>query len=124
MLRQDLLALRLQLRLLVLQLGKGATPFLGRIRGQLDATCKQPEDRQALLTLGNRLGAPVLFLECRASLAEVERRLRERERRGDAVSDANWAVALREQDDFPTFADLPDRCHLVINKYLSINFAV
>jgi aminoglycoside phosphotransferase family enzyme/predicted kinase len=81
----------------------------------VDATCKQPEDRQALLALGDRLGVPVLFLECRASLAEVERRLHERERRGDAVSDANWAVALREQGDFPTFADLPDRCHLVID---------
>ena len=81
----------------------------------VDATCKQPEDRRALLALGNRLGVPVLFLECRASLAEVERRLRERERRGDSVSDANWAVALREQGDFPTFADLPDRCHLVID---------
>ncbi len=81
----------------------------------VDATCKQPEDRRALLALGNRLGVPVLFLECRASLAEVERRLRERERRGDSVSDANWTVALREQGDFPTFADLPDRCHLVID---------
>jgi len=81
----------------------------------VDATCKQPEDRQALLALGSRLGVPALFLECRASLAEVERRLRERERRGDSVSDANWEVALQEQGDFPTFADLPDRCHLVID---------
>jgi len=81
----------------------------------VDATCKQPEDRQALLALGSRLGVPVLFLECRASTAEVERRLRERERRGDSASDATWAIALREQDDSPPFDDLPDRCHLVID---------
>jgi len=81
----------------------------------IDATCKQPEDRQALLALGNRLEVPVLFLECRTSPAEVERRLRERERRGDSVSDATWAVALREQDDFPAFADLPERAHLGID---------
>lgn len=80
----------------------------------VDATCKQPEDRQALLALGSRFGVPVLFLECRASTAEVERRLRERERRGDSASDATWAIALREQDDSPPFDDLPDRCHLVI----------
>jgi predicted kinase len=58
---------------------------------------------------------PVLFLECRTSLAEVERRLRERERQGDSVSDANWEIALREQDDFPAFDHLPERCHMVID---------
>ncbi|MBI3300592.1 MAG: AAA family ATPase [Deltaproteobacteria bacterium] len=42
----------------------------------IDATCKQREDRKALLELGSRLAVPVLFLECRASAAEVERRLR------------------------------------------------
>ncbi len=81
----------------------------------VDATCKRREDRQALLALGNRLGVPILFLECRTSAAEVERRLRERERQGDSASDATWAIALREQDDFPPFDDLPDRCHLVID---------
>jgi predicted kinase len=90
----------------------------------IDATCKQPEDRQALLALGNRLGVPVLFLECRTSPAEVERRLREREQRGDAISDATWAVALREQDDFPAFADLPERAHLVINTEGSLEEAL
>ncbi len=90
----------------------------------IDATCKQPEDRQALLALGNRLGVPVLFLECRTSPAEVERRLREREQRGDSVSDATWAVALREQDDFSAFADLPERAHLVINTEGSLEEAL
>jgi uncharacterized protein len=90
----------------------------------IDATCKQPEDRQALLAVGNRLGVPVLFLECRTSPAEVERRLREREQRGDSASDATWAVALREQDDFPAFADLPERAHLVINTEGSLEEAL
>ncbi|HEV8716870.1 MAG TPA: AAA family ATPase, partial [Candidatus Binatia bacterium] len=90
----------------------------------LDATYKRPEDRQALLALAGRLGVPILFLECRASPAEVERRLREREQRSDSVSDANWAVALSEQADFPAFNDLPERSHLVINTEGAIEDAV
>jgi hypothetical protein len=81
----------------------------------VDATCKHPGDRQALLALGNLLSVPVLFLECRASTAEVERRLRERERRGDSVSDATWAIALHEQRNFPPFDDIPQQCHFVID---------
>ncbi len=81
----------------------------------VDATCKQREDRRVLLELGGRLGRPVLFLECRASAAEVERRLREREQRGDSASDATWAIALQEQYDFPSFNDIPEQCHFVID---------
>ncbi|MGH7964259.1 MAG: AAA family ATPase, partial [Candidatus Binatia bacterium] len=81
----------------------------------VDATCKQREERQAFLELGERLGGQVLFVECRASLAEVERRLREREQQGDAVSDATWTIARREQADFPPFDDLPDSSHVVID---------
>jgi predicted kinase len=81
----------------------------------VDATYKQPEDRRALLELGHLLNVPVLFLECRASAAEVERRLRERERRGDSVSDATWAIALHEQHDSPPLDDIPEQCHFVID---------
>ena len=81
----------------------------------VDATCKRREDRRAFLELGQRQQVPVLFLECRASLAEVERRLRERERRGDSVSDATWELALREHETFPTFDDIPARCHVIVD---------
>lgn len=81
----------------------------------VDATCKRAEDRQALLALAQRQHVPILFLECRTSLAEVERRLRERARRGDSVSDATWELAQREHDTFPSFDDLPAQCHLLID---------
>jgi uncharacterized protein len=90
----------------------------------VDATCKQPEDRRALLELGSCLGVPVLFLECRASMAEVERRLRECERRGDTVSDATWAIALQEQRTFPPFADIPAQCHSVIDTEYDVEDAL
>ncbi|MBI3245468.1 MAG: AAA family ATPase [Deltaproteobacteria bacterium] len=81
----------------------------------VDATCKQPADRRSLLALGERLNVPVVFVECRAPLAEVERRLRERERRGDSVSDATWEIACQQEADFPPFDDIPASCHQVID---------
>lgn len=81
----------------------------------VDATCKRREERRAFLELGKHLGVRVLFVECRANPPEVERRLRKREQKGDAVSDATWAIALKEQADFPPFDDIPDRPHLIID---------
>lgn len=81
----------------------------------VDATCKQRDHRSSFLTLGQQLNVPVLFVECRTPLAEVERRLRERERRGDAVSDATWEIARQQDADFPPFDDLPEARHWVVD---------
>lgn len=95
---------------------------LGAGRGVIvDATCKRREDRHALLEIAHRQQVPVLFLECRASLIEVERRLCERERRGDSVSDATWELALHEQETFPAFDDIPERCHVVVDTEQNID---
>jgi aminoglycoside phosphotransferase family enzyme/predicted kinase len=72
----------------------------------IDATCKNLHERHAFLELGARIGVSVFFLECQARAAEVERRLQEREQRGDAVSDATWAIARQAWDDFPAFDDI------------------
>ena len=90
----------------------------------IDATCKRREDRLALLEIARRQQMPALFVECRASLAEVERRLRERERRGDSASDANWELALREQETFPAFDDIPERCHIVMDAEQNLDEAL
>lgn len=81
----------------------------------IDATCKQPEYRRIFLELGNRLGAPVVFVECRTPLAKVERRLRERERRGDSASDATWDLAQQEEATFPPFDDIPEGQRFILN---------
>lgn len=81
----------------------------------IDATCQQQEERRRFLTLGERLKIPVFFVECRASLAEVERRLREREKRGDSVSDATVDIARQQEGDFPPFTDLSASCHWAID---------
>ena len=66
----------------------------------------------------------MVFVECRASLAEVERRLRERERRGDSVSDASWEIAQRQEADFPPFDDIPASCRWVVDTEGDINEAL
>ncbi len=81
----------------------------------IDATCKDLKERHAFLALGVHMKVPVLFLECTARAAEVERRLQERQHRGDAVSDATWAIARQTWDDFPAFDNIPDGGHLVID---------
>ena len=81
----------------------------------IDATYKQEEDRRTILELGTRCQVPVLFVECRATAAVVEQRLRQREQHGNTASDATWMIAQREQERFPPFADLPVETHLVID---------
>lgn len=81
----------------------------------VDATCKNPTERRSFLELAARLNVPVLFLECQARAREVERRLRERERRGDAVSDATWNIARQAWDAYPAFDDLFQECHRAID---------
>ena len=81
----------------------------------LDATYKHPEDRRTVLELSTRCQVPLVFVECQTSADIVEQRLREREQRGDNVSDATWALAQREREHFPPFTDLPSQSHVVID---------
>lgn len=81
----------------------------------IDATCKNLHERRAFRALGAHMKVSVFFLECTVRAAEVERRLHEREQRGDAVSDATWTIARQAWNDFPAFDDMPDGCHLVID---------
>ncbi len=81
----------------------------------LDATYKHLEDRRIVVELSARCQVPLVFIECQASAATVERRLRERELRGDAVSDATWALAQRERASFPPFTELPPQCHMIVD---------
>src|SRR5262249_4120064 len=90
----------------------------------IDATCKQRDERNSFLILGQQLNVPTLFVECRASLAEVERRLRERERHEDAVSDATWEIARQQEADFPPFDDLPEAQHWVVDTTSNLDEAL
>jgi len=69
----------------------------------LDATFQRREDREAVRTLGQQRGVPVLFIECHCNEAETHRRLDARAQRADSPSDADWAIYLEQRR---RFADL------------------
>jgi predicted kinase len=62
----------------------------------LDATFLNPADRRAAIAVARAARVPVTFLECRAEEAEVLRRLRDRQKRSDAISDATEEIYLRQ----------------------------
>ena len=81
----------------------------------LDATFKASADRQLALSLANRHGVPVLFVECLVSEEEALRRL---ERRGSAqseVSDATPEVHRRQRAEFQPIREIPPRNHLPLD---------
>jgi aminoglycoside phosphotransferase family enzyme/predicted kinase len=81
----------------------------------VDATYTQEEDRRTALAVGARCRVPVLFVECRATAAIVAQRLRQRAEHGNTASDATWAIAQREQEHFPPFADRAADAHFIID---------
>ncbi|RMH21792.1 MAG: dephospho-CoA kinase [Acidobacteria bacterium] len=81
----------------------------------LDATFRSRRDRRAARRLAARYGVPFFFLECRAPVAELRRRLVRRARQG-GVSDGRLEIL----DDFldrwqPVAGELPPEEHLVID---------
>jgi aminoglycoside phosphotransferase family enzyme/predicted kinase len=79
----------------------------------LDATYQDPAHRKALIELASRIGAPILFIECRVDDAEIRRRLVERQKQGRNPSDATVEVYLRQLKDFVALSEVPATSHLI-----------
>ena len=76
----------------------------------LDGTFQRRVDRDAARAVAAQAGVPVLFVECRATDAEIRRRLAARTARDDDASDADWAVYLRQRARYEAFGrDETDR---------------
>jgi len=85
-------------------------------RGMIvDATFKNPEHRRLFLESAQRMGVPVLFVECHARKQEVLRRLRQRVKQPDEVSDATVEVYLRQREEFVPFSQIANQHHIRIN---------
>ena len=79
----------------------------------LDATYQDPAHRTAARNLAERLGVPILFIECRARDAEIRRRLIERKKANDP-SDATVEVYEHQLQDFVALTEIPSGKHLVV----------
>jgi predicted kinase len=90
----------------------------------VDATFRRRDDRLAAMTVANRCGVPMLFIECQANHAEVLSRLSERSRTGDDPSDATQEVYLRQRSEFAPLREFPARHHLVVDTTAGIDHAL
>jgi len=81
----------------------------------IDATFKRLDDRRRALAIGAQAGVPVLFIECQAEEREVVRRLHERTKKGDSLSDATAEVYLSQRVDFAPITEVRARHHLVVD---------
>ena len=81
----------------------------------LDATFQLRAHRDAVRDVARRAGAPILFVECVCPEDEVRRRLRERGRRGDDASDADWAVYRQQRERYEPFAADEPSAHVTVD---------
>ncbi len=81
----------------------------------VDATFAAPAYRAQARAVAAYAERPVLFVECIASHDEIVRRLTQRARRPDEVSDADVATYLRQRGGFVPLKEIPETCHLVVD---------
>ncbi|HSD11415.1 MAG TPA: AAA family ATPase [Candidatus Binatia bacterium] len=94
---------------------EGARESLAAGRGVvLDATFLDPADRREALAVARAANVPVTFFECRAREEEVLRRLRDRQKRPDEVSDATEEIYLRQRAEAtPITVSAPARHRII-----------
>jgi aminoglycoside phosphotransferase family enzyme/predicted kinase len=66
----------------------------------IDATCMRRKDRESLLEIAERHGAPLYLVLVETPEPVVRERLEERARNGKSISDGRWEVYLRQRDEF------------------------
>jgi hypothetical protein len=73
----------------------------------LDATFSRRAQRQAIVELAKRYGAPVVVIHCAAADATIERRLKERAAAATDVSDGRWEIYLTQKAQSEPLTDIP-----------------
>lgn len=73
----------------------------------LDGTYRQKRHRLAVMDLSRKLGTNILFIHCHAPEEVIKRRLEERIKRSDEVSDARWGIYLKMKEGFEPPQETP-----------------
>jgi uncharacterized protein len=66
----------------------------------LDGSYKRQSERLALMEMAEKTGAEIRFWECRVPVKLIRRRLEQRGRQAETVSDGRWAIFKQQQRDF------------------------
>ncbi len=77
----------------------------------VDATFSRKRHMEAIISKASGTGATVHIVQCTAPEGTVERRLREREERGNTVSDGRWAIYLDQRKTY----EEPKEPHLTVD---------
>jgi predicted kinase len=80
----------------------------------LDASFSKREFRELVLREAEALGVPFYFIETRASEENIKKRLIEREKVGESVSDGRWEIFERFKDEFEGADEIPRDKHLTV----------
>ena len=81
----------------------------------IEASFSRREQRSALLDLAGETGVDMLFIECTARRAVLERRLIERQRAGEDCSDGRLELLSRQMEEFERPDEVPPEMLLVLD---------
>jgi predicted kinase len=92
-----------------------AEKHLARGEGVIvDATFKDSKQRALFMDGAAKAGVPAYFIECRLDEETARRRLIDRAKRGDDVSDATWETYQRMCGEFQALSEIPEAQHFEI----------
>ncbi|HBI14888.1 MAG TPA: hypothetical protein DDY20_05150 [Desulfobulbaceae bacterium] len=87
----------------------------GRPGAVLDGSYNRRAERDEVRRLAAQLGIPCTFVLCQCGEEEVRRRLAERARDPQAVSDGRWEIYLTQKETFEAPAEVPAEELIVMN---------
>lgn len=90
----------------------------------LDATFGKRNQRQLAIETARQVGVEPLFIECRADKDVIIRRLSERGKDSQRVSDATVAIYLTQIEDFEPLDEVSSRSHHVVDTTNEVGAAV
>jgi aminoglycoside phosphotransferase family enzyme/predicted kinase len=89
---------------------------LGRGKGVIvDATFKDSKHRSLFINCAANSGVPAFFIECRTHEATVRRRLADRAKNPDEISDATWEIYERMRGEFNPLCEIPEGRHFQVD---------
>ncbi len=81
----------------------------------LDASYQSRSERDRLQALAQHLDLPLYFILCECPEDEMRRRMEQRAKDPNAVSDGRWEIYLQQKERFEVPAELPAAHFITIN---------
>lgn len=90
----------------------------------LDGSYASRRERELIIECGERAGGSVWFVFCQCSDEETRKRLEQRRRDPEAVSDGRWEIFTRQKEAFELPDEIDGERLLVLNTEVDVNVLV